>query len=90
MLELILGGTRPGKPLACAVLLVLLPLAAQAELRMKDDTGNTIVLAQPARRIVSLAPSVTEMLFEVGAGNRIIGTIADSDYPEAEIGRAHV
>ena len=76
-----------------ALVLVLGPAHLRAaELRMVDDTGNTIVLAQPARRIVSLAPSVTEMLFEVGAGDRIVGTIAYSDYPEAakriQIGRA--
>lgn len=69
--------------LFATLLLSLMTIAAQAELRMVDDTGNTIVLAQPARRIVSLAPSVTEMLFEVGAGDRIVGTIAYSDYPEA-------
>jgi iron complex transport system substrate-binding protein len=38
-------------------------------------------LAQPARRIVSLAPHITELLFAVGAGGRVVGVDAWSDYP---------
>jgi iron complex transport system substrate-binding protein len=41
------------------------------------------VLAAPARRIVSLAPHVTELLFAAGGGERIVGAGAFSDYPEA-------
>lgn len=51
------------------------------ELRVTDDTGRTVVLAQPARRIVSLAPHVTELLFAAGAGEKIVGTVEYSDYP---------
>lgn len=39
--------------------------------------------AAPAKRIVSLAPHVTELLFAAGAGDRIVGTVSYSDYPEA-------
>jgi iron complex transport system substrate-binding protein len=48
-----------------------------------DDTGATVRLAQPAKRIVSLAPHITETLFAAGAGERIVGTVDYSDYPEA-------
>lgn len=50
---------------------------------LEDDAGNTVVLAQPAQRIVSLAPHVTEVLFSAGAGDRIVGTVSYSDYPDA-------
>jgi iron complex transport system substrate-binding protein len=68
--------------------------AAVAEVRVVDDTGAEIVLAQPAQRIVSLAPHLTEQLFAVGAGARIVGTTDFADYPEAarripRVGRAH-
>lgn len=33
------------------------------------------------RRLVTLAPHITEMVFAAGAGNRIVGTVASSDYP---------
>ena len=48
-----------------------------------DDTGVVVRLAQPARRIVSLAPHVTESLFAIGAGERIVATVDYSDYPAA-------
>ncbi len=54
-----------------------------AEVRVTDDLGQTVVLAQPARRIVSLAPHVTEMLFAAGAGAHVVGAVQYSDYPEA-------
>lgn len=34
-----------------------------------------------AQRIISLAPHITELLFAVGAGNQIVGTVSYSDYP---------
>ncbi len=54
-----------------------------AEIAVVDDTGVRVTLAQPAQRIVSLAPHATEMLFAVGAGNKIVGAVEYSDYPEA-------
>lgn len=70
-----------------AVLLLSLALcgaAAQAaDIVLKDDTGATLRLPAPARRIVSLAPHVTENLFAAGAGGQVVGTVDYSDYPEA-------
>jgi len=65
--------------IACA----LSAAAAGAEVRLTDDNGQEIVLQRPARRIVSLAPHVTELLFAAGAGERIVGAVDYSDYPEA-------
>lgn len=56
---------------------------AHARIQVEDDAGNTVSLARPAQRIVSLAPHVTELLFAAGAGDRIVGTVEFSDYPEA-------
>jgi len=56
---------------------------ARAEISVTDDSGATVRLAAPAKRIVSLAPHVTETLFAIGAGERIVGTVDYSDYPEA-------
>lgn len=39
-------------------------------------------LSRPARRIVSLSPHITENLFAIGAGSRIVGTVEFSNYPE--------
>jgi iron complex transport system substrate-binding protein len=54
-----------------------------AELEVKDDAGNLVRLQAPARRIVSLAPHTTELLFAAGAGARVVGVSAFSDYPQA-------
>jgi iron complex transport system substrate-binding protein len=68
-------------------LLVVCLLAAgtpvRAEVSVVDDSGATISLAQPAKRIVSLAPHLTETLFAAGAGERIVGTVEYSEYPPA-------
>ncbi|MFK5915220.1 MAG: cobalamin-binding protein [Woeseiaceae bacterium] len=56
---------------------------AQASISVIDDTGRTVVMKKPATRIISLAPHVTESLFAAGAGNKIIGAVSYSDYPEA-------
>lgn len=69
-----------------AVLLAALgcmPGAAAAPVRVVDDAGATVTLAQPARRIVSLAPHATELLYAAGAGNALVGAVAHSDWPPA-------
>ncbi|MFJ3047086.1 cobalamin-binding protein [Herbaspirillum chlorophenolicum] len=57
--------------------------AASAAITVKDDLGNEVTLAHPARRIVSLAPHVTELLYAAGAGDRLIGASNFSDFPAA-------
>lgn len=61
---------------------ILLSAAAQAH-TVYDDTGAAVKLAEPAQRIVSLSPAITENLFAIGAGARIIGTSTSSDFPAA-------
>ncbi|HJV51004.1 MAG TPA: cobalamin-binding protein [Noviherbaspirillum sp.] len=46
-----------------------------------DDTQRTVTLPAPARRVVSLAPHTTELLFAAGAGAYVIGVTEYSDYP---------
>ncbi|WP_415247457.1 cobalamin-binding protein [Thauera sp.] len=46
-----------------------------------DDIGTVIRLERPAQRIVSLAPHITELLFAAGAGPRVVGVVAYSDFP---------
>ncbi len=47
--------------------------AAEAAVVVVDDAGATVELARPARRVVSLVPSGTEILFALAAGDRIVG-----------------
>ena len=52
-----------------------------AGLTFTDGLGREIQLAGPAQRVVSLAPSNTEILFAVGAGAQVVGRDEFSDYP---------
>jgi len=66
------------------LLLNLSLFAAQLNaVTVTDDLGMTITLKAPARRIISLAPHTTELLFAAGAGNQIVGAVRYSYYPEA-------
>jgi len=71
---------RAARSLAAAVL-VGWALAAQAAVEAVDDTGATVALAAPAKRVVSLAPHATELLFAAGAGGRVVGVVDTSDWP---------
>ena len=48
---------------------------------VQDDRGNALRLARPAQRIVSLLPSLTETVCELGACNRLVGTDRHSNWP---------
>jgi len=50
---------------------------------LTDGLGRTITLNHPAQRIVSMAPSNTEILFAIGAGSQVVGRDDFSDYPDA-------
>ena len=65
--------------------LLLLSLSAfcHSEVLIQDDSGRTVRLAHPARRIASLAPHITETLFAAGVGAQVIATVDYSDYPPA-------
>ena len=59
------------------------PLDGDPRLRLHDDHDQVLELERPARRIVSLAPHITEILFAAGAGEYVVGAVSYSDYPEA-------
>jgi iron complex transport system substrate-binding protein len=79
--------SRLAAALAAAALAAALPAAAG--IALTDDLGRRVVLDAPARRIVTLAPSITEAAFAVGAGPRVVGASAWSDWP-AEAARLPV
>lgn len=72
-----------------AVLAAWLP-AALAAVQAVDDAGTTVTLAAPALRIVSLAPHATELLYAAGAGERVVGVLATSDWPPEVAGKPRV
>jgi iron complex transport system substrate-binding protein len=59
-------------------------------LTVTDVLGRRVALAKPPERIISLAPRNTEILFAVGAGDRIVGVTSFCNYPPEAAKREHV
>jgi len=78
----------------CVALLLLAAASSRAAISVQDGSGATVTLAQPAQRVVTLAPHATELVYAAGAGERIVGASDYSDYPPAakaipRIGSSH-
>src|SRR5438046_9095109 len=56
-------------------------MANLADQTFVDDLGRRVYLSKPPRRIISLAPSVTEILFAVGLDAAVVGGTTFCDYP---------
>ncbi|HHX73426.1 MAG TPA: cobalamin-binding protein, partial [Firmicutes bacterium] len=56
--------------------------AATYPLTLTDDMGRTVTVAKKPERIVSIMPSLTEITFAVGAGDRLVGVTDFCNYPE--------
>jgi len=78
-------------PLIIAVCALVLagPAACPAAV-FQDALGRTVTLPKEPVRIVALAPSLTEILFFLGLGDRIAGVADYSNYPEAALAKPRV
>src|SRR5258706_1537817 len=65
----------------CGFLAFCITPSNAAPISLTDDLGRKVELKGPAERIVALAPFLTEIAFAVGAGERVVGVSAYSDYP---------
>ena len=73
-------GARQQAATAIALMLAV-GSGVAAPVAVTDSFGTKVELVAPARRIVSLVPHATELLFAAGAGNQVIGVIAPADWP---------
>ena len=65
-----------------AILVIGLWFVAPTEAEeIRDDLGETFSFSSVPMRVISLAPSNTEMLFALGVGNRIVGVTEYCNYP---------
>ncbi|HSC64993.1 MAG TPA: cobalamin-binding protein, partial [Caldimonas sp.] len=75
------GRGRMRRVAAWVVAIAASAAAHAAPLTFVDDAGHAFVLERPPQRIVTLAPSLTELVFAAGGGATLVGTSALSDYP---------
>ena len=73
-----------------ALLCCLHALPVQAQRTFKDDLGRKILLPLIPTRIVSLAPNITEILYALQLGHRIVGITTFSDYPKEAVEKPKV
>ena len=57
------------------------PFLTPAFREVTDETGRTVRVPQPVRRVVSLAPSLTETIYALGLQDRLVGDTDYCDYP---------
>jgi iron complex transport system substrate-binding protein len=79
-----------------AKLLVLLAVCAGLAappvhaVTLTDDAGFELRVEHPVERVVSLSPHLTELMFSIGAGGRLVGTVRGSDFPPAAVAIARI
>jgi iron complex transport system substrate-binding protein len=73
-------------PFLLRVILLFVAVPASAltvagDLTVMDDLGVELRLDRPAQRVISLSPHLTELMYSIGAGDRLVGTVLGSDFP---------
>lgn len=66
----------------CLIILFLSPMV-WAEVCAEDAQGKKVCLPEPAKRIATLSPGATELMFAAGAGEKVVAVVNHSDYPPA-------
>jgi len=71
---------RPSVAVGIALLAAMVQAAAFVE---TDDAGHAVSFERPARRVITLAPSLTELVFAAGGGDAVVAADSSSNYPGA-------
>ena len=66
------------------------PVAVSYPLSIKDDESREVVLKAEPKKIVSLTPATTELVFALGAGDRLVGGTDFDDFPPEAVPLADV
>lgn len=62
--------------------IVTLSTPVLAQIQVQDDSGQTVILKQPARKVISLSPGLTELIYAAGGAEQIKAVVSYSDFPE--------
>jgi iron complex transport system substrate-binding protein len=72
---------NPPMKLLLSLVVAMWTMAAHASVHV-DDAGRSLEFDKPPRRVITLAPNLTEFVYAVGAGDTLVGTMDTSNYPE--------
>ena len=67
--------------LAVSALLLFLQAPARAAIELLQENGSMLVLEHPARKVITLAPNLAELMFAAGAGDLLMAAVEYSDFP---------
>ncbi|EHR72450.1 ABC-type Fe3+-hydroxamate transport system, periplasmic component [Burkholderiales bacterium JOSHI_001] len=76
---------RALRAVACGLAWVLAGAVVAQPVQATDDNGHLVQLKAPAQRVVALGPNLVELVFAVGAGERLVGVQRYSDFPAAAL-----
>jgi len=85
VLVLILCSCSPGKtekPALTSVPTAQIPTPVSEAIELTDGLGRVVKMAGPARRIISLSPSNSEIIFALGAGSALVARDDFTNFPE--------
>jgi iron complex transport system substrate-binding protein len=74
----------------CMLILFAPSFSYSATLKLKDEVGREVTFPFPPKRIVSLAPNITEILFSLGLDEEVVGVSIHCNYPEKAKDRVRV
>ena len=66
------------------------PIPTSYAFSLTDDNGHVLEISAPPRRIISLAPGITEILFDLGLGERVVGITDYCNYPPEALAKPRV
>jgi len=69
---------------------MFLPKMTEAEVRVTDDLGQVIALKEPAQRIISLYGAYSEILFAIGAGDKLVARTRADRFPPSILDKPSV
>ena len=55
---------------------------ARSDVQVVDYLDRSVILSQPAQRVIALAPHIVENIFSAGAGDTLVGAVEYSDFPQ--------
>lgn len=58
------------------------PSSRSAQIEVTDYAGKQVELSKPAERVIALSPHIVENLYSAGAGDKIVGVVTYSNFPE--------